>query len=195
MQKIKKIKKIKWLSFAGVLFLLMILPFVWNYMSVNLIKALSYQTEFIKPEIIEIPQKENSSEEQVKNKEGIKEVENVPLISKASISGLGPVESFLIIKDEFSKIRNLNDLILFTKEYGSDDNISRVQQLQAIIDIVGEETIMPIIISAAADRIISTEIISSSEDSVEIKTISERNKEGRVIMVYERGKWRLELKE
>ena len=190
-QKPKKIKQIKWLSFASILFLLMIIPFIWDYMSTNIISALYQQTAFQKIEITETPQKENNFEDQIKNEEKTREAGNIVLIGKADISGLGPVESFLSIRDEFSKIRNINDLIIFTEAYGSDDNIAHARQLHALIDIVGEEIIMSMIISAQGNKIKSTEIISSSKDNTEIKIISNEGREGRAIMVYERGAWRL----
>ena len=195
MQKLKKTKQIKWLSFASILFLLMIIPFVWNYMSTNLINMLSRQVELRGHEIIETPQKENNLIEQPQDEEGVGEIKNAVIIGKADISGLGPVETYLVIRSEFTKIRNINDLIVFAEAYGSDDNISRTQQLPALIDIVGEETIMSIIISAAADEIKSAEIISVSANDALIKITSKGGKEGRATMVYEREKWRLDLEE
>ncbi len=194
-QKQKKIKQIKWLSFASILFLLMTIPLVWDYMSANIISALYQPAALQKFEITEKPQKENSFEDQVKNEEKIKQDEDIILIGKADISGLSPIDAFLIIRNEFSKIRNINDLIIFTEAYGSDDNIVHAQQLHVLINIVGEEIIMSMIILAQGNEIKSTEIISSSKDNTEIKIISSEGREGRAIMVYEREAWRLSSEE
>ena len=190
-QKLKKTKQIKWLSFAGILFLLMIIPFVWNYMSANIISALYQRSVSQKFEIIETPQKEDNLVEQPQSEERVGEAKDNFVIGETDISGLGPVEAYLIIRKEFSKIRNINDLIIFTEAYGNDDNIAHARQLHALIDIVGEEIIMSMIISAQGNKIKSTEIISSSKDNTEIKIISNEGREGRAIMVYERGAWRL----
>jgi len=193
--KLKGARQIKWLSLAGVLILLMIIPFVWNYMSANFINALSRQDEFRRLEIIETPQKENNLVEQPQSEEKVGETEDNFVIGGANISGLGPVETYLIIRKEFSKIRNINDLIIFTEAYSSDDNIARVKELHTLIDMVGEEVIMSIIISAAADKVESAEIITVSTSEAVIKITSEGSREGRATMVYERGKWRLSREE
>ncbi len=190
-QKLKKTKQIKWLSFAGILFLLMIIPFVWNYMSANIISALYQRSVSQKFKIIETPQKEDNLVEQPQSEERVGEAKDNFVIGETDISGLGPAEAYLIIRKEFSKIRNINDLIIFTEAYGNDDNIAHARQLHALIDIVGEEIIMSMIISAQGNKIKSTEIISSSKDNTEIKIISNEGREGRAIMVYERGAWRL----
>jgi len=193
--KLKGVRQIKWLSFVGVLILLIIIPFVWNYMSTNFINTLSRQDEFRRLEIMEEPQKEINLMEQSQNEEGAGEIKNTVTIGKADISGLGPVESYLIIRSELAKVRNISDLSIFTEAYGSNDNIYRVRQLSALIDIVGEETIMSIIISAAVDKIQSAEIITSSTNDAVIKITSEKGEEGRAIMIYEREEWRLSREE
>jgi len=193
--KLKRARQIKWLSLAGVLILLMIIPFIWNYMSANFINMLSRQDEFRRLEVIETPQKESSLVEQPRSEEKVGETEDNFVIGETDISGLGPVEAYLIIRKEFSKIRNINDLIIFTEAYGSDDNIVRVKELHALIDMVGEEAIMSIIISAAAYKVESAEIITVSTSDAVIKITSEGGREGRAIMVYERGGWRLSREE
>ena len=193
--KLKRARQIKWLSLAGILILLMIIPFVWNYMSTNFINMLSRQDEFRRLEIIETSQKENNLVEQPQSEERTGETENNFVIGETDISGLGPVEAYLIIRKEFSKIRNINDLIIFTEAYGSDDNIARVKELHTLIDMVGEEAIMSIIISAVAYKVESAEIITASTSDAVIKITSEGGREGRAIMVYERGKWRFSREE
>ena len=191
--KLKEVRKIKWMSVAGVLILLMIIPFIWNYMSANFINTLSRQDEFRKLKITEAPQKENNLVEQPQSEERAGETEDNFIIGKTEISGLGPIEAYLIIRKEFSKIRNINDLIIFTEAYGSNDNIGRVKELHALIDTAGEELIMSII--SAIYKVEFAEIISSSKSDAVIKITSEKGKEGRAIMVYERGEWKLSREE
>ncbi len=117
------------------------------------------------------------------------------LISKADIADMPPVEAYLVIREEFFKIKSLDDLVLFSEIYGSRKNKISVDSLKSIGGIIEDDFIISMIVSSVPSEISSTEIISLSDEECVIKIFSETKDEGEVKMVFESGSWKLDYEE
>ncbi|MCK9187417.1 MAG: hypothetical protein PHS16_00045 [Candidatus Colwellbacteria bacterium] len=116
-------------------------------------------------------------------------------IFKTDIAGMPPVESYLAIREEFFKIKSLDDLVLFSEIYGSRKNKISADSLKSVGGIIEDDFIISMIVSSVPSEISSTEIISLSDEECVIKVVSETKEEGEVKMVFEEGAWKLDYEE
>lgn len=124
--------------------------------------------------------------------EVINELQKSSTLEKIDISHLGPKETYLIIRSQFDKIKNLSDLISFMSMYTSSQNITVLKYLPIISDIMGEEVFINEVKSHFNKDIVSTNLVLSLSNRAEIEIISKDNKIGKAIMVLEEGEWKLE---
>ncbi len=117
-----------------------------------------------------------------------------PVFERIDIPNKNPVESYLIIRQEFSKVRSMDSFIAFIEAYGSAKNITNIQAIRGIDNIIDWQSIAPIITTYFVSTVKSVEEVSSSANETTLKIIFEGGQEVEVIMVRERGGWRLDEK-
>jgi len=190
----KKSLKIKYWSIVGIILLLTIGFILINYVIGNLYNTLYRLGQTTMPEqtvdspidvLVETPLALNRAEEEPL-------AETDPVFKKIDISTLEPVESYLVIRRELSKVRRTQDLITLVEMYGSARNITAVRALGDLRDMIGEQSISPIVIANFTSVIKSAELISMSTNEATLKIILESGEEGRATMVRERGTWLLD---
>jgi len=198
MEEEKKDKKEKTLKtwpmmLAGVVFIFMMGTLLLGHMSKNFYGSLSSENELSTPEVKNISG-EGTGLEDVFNQIFSGETNTEPeesYIEKIDLSGLGPVETYLAIKGEATKIESLSEFISFVEAYGDSKSASAVRQLYKLEGIIDEEQIMSLILSSLGGEIKSTELLEQTENKATIKVILEDDREAEARMVLEEGIWKL----
>ncbi|MFA5052865.1 MAG: hypothetical protein WC565_02320 [Parcubacteria group bacterium] len=153
---------------------------------------------------------ENNSETNLpeENNSGMNEEENsipeetpkIISVQDVNISGLGPVETYRIIRGEILKIKNIDDLILFTELYQSEENrdssIQKYNQMRDVIKGTGgfitEESMVAIIMATMPrGEIKNVELLSESDKKADIEITLDDGKKADVEMIFEGNLWKL----
>ncbi|MFA4999304.1 MAG: hypothetical protein WC519_01065 [Parcubacteria group bacterium] len=132
-----------------------------------------------------IPLKEDESDKSV-------EIKDFSTFKEIDTSGLDPKETYIAIREEFFKIKNTNDLVVFAEMYGSEANISTAKRFDEMGNLAGGEEVMSVIFSTISRVVKSVEVTTESANKAVIKVTSDGGREGEVIMVFERGSWKLD---
>ena len=195
MEENKEEKKMKtWpITLAVIVLVFMMGSLLLGKISNNFYGSLSSDKKVSVPEINSTSENVNLEDvfNQIMSEESDSDSEEISF-ETVDLSGLGPTESYLVIKEEIKKVENLDELIYFVRAYGSEKNVSAVQQLYKVRELIDEDQIMSLMFSGLDETVKSAELLNQEESEATIKAIFESGKEIQAKMVMEDGVWKLD---
>jgi hypothetical protein len=126
------------------------------------------------------------------DKKQINENNDSFMLPAVDVFGLDPVGSYLLIRNEFIKIKNLNDLTAFSEMYGSPSNKRSVAELNKMKDIIDGKMVVSLLMSSIPEKISGAEIIWEKDGISSIRLTSEYGEKGEAKMMLEDGYWKFD---